>query len=411
VEPDVVVVGGGAIGVTVAYELARRGARVALVERGDTLASGCSAGNAGLISPSHSSPLATPAALREAARSLLGRPAPLTVRARPTTLAWLARFALACREERADRGLHALRELSSASLALHAELAALGTSFERRGILSVYETEPGFAAACREIESAGLAAERLTAEEAVRLEPSLGSGLAGAVFHPQEAQVDPVRYAEALAAAAREAGAELRTRVEVRALRRSGAGVAVETSEGELRPGSLVLAAGAWSGRLARGLGVHVPVTGGKGYHIELPATAGDPRVPILIPERRSALTPLDGRLRLTGTLEICGLDLALRERRVDAVREAAASVLGVRRAERGSVWAGLRPCLPDGLPAIGRCDRLPALVVATGHAMKGVALAPVTALLVAELVAGEAPSHDLAPLSPDRFRLLRRRR
>jgi D-amino-acid dehydrogenase len=411
VEPDVVVVGGGAIGATAAYELARRGARVTLVERGDTLASGCSAGNAGLISPSHSSPLATPAALREGARWLLGRPAPLTVRARPNTLPWLARFALACRQERADRGLRALRELSSASLALHAELAALGTSFERRGILSVYETGPGFEAACHEVEPAGLAAERLTPEEAVRLEPSLGSGLAGAVFHPQEAQVDPARYAEALGAAALEAGAELRTSVEVRALRRQAAGVAVETSDGELRPQSVVLAAGAWSSRLARGLGVSLPVTGGKGYHVDLPASAGDPRVPILIPERRSALTPLDGRLRLTGTLEICGLDLTVRERRVEAVREAAASVLGARRAEDGTVWAGLRPCLPDGLPAIGRCDRLPALVVATGHAMKGVALAPVTARLVAELVAGEAPSHDLTPFSPDRFRQLRLRR
>jgi D-amino-acid dehydrogenase len=411
-EPDVVVVGGGAIGVTAAYELARRGARVTLLERGEALASGCSAGNAGLISPSHSLPLATPAALREGARSVLGFRAPLAFRPRRDTLPWLVRFALACRQERAERGQRALRALSLASLALHAELAELGTSFERRGILSVFETEAGFDAARREPKEPGLHAEVLAAEEAVQLEPSLLPGLAGAVFHPQEAQVDPERYVAAIGAAATEAAAVLQTRVEVRALRRHNEAVAVETSDGELRPSTVVLAAGAWTSSLARRLGVSIPVTGGKGYHVELATTGDDPRVPILLPETRCAVTPLDGRLRLTGTLEICGLDLGVNERRVDAIRDAAARVLrNGRERQAGSVWAGLRPCTPDGLPVIGRCERVPALVVATGHAMKGMALAPVTARLVAELVAGEPSSHDLSPFRPDRFRPVRRRR
>ena len=404
------VVGGGAIGVTAAYELARRGVRVTLVERGDTLASGCSAGNGGLICPSHSLPLATPAALRQAARSLLGIDGPLALRLRPTTLPWLVRFASACRAERAERGLRALRTLSLASLDRHAELSELGTSFERHGILSVYGTEAGFAAARHEGETPG--AETLTAAAAVQLEPSLGPDLAGAYFHPGEAHVDPFRYVQALGVAAASEGADLRTRVEVRALRRRNGGVIVETSDGELRPQTVVLAAGAWTASLARGLGVDVPVTGGKGYHVDLPAKVADPRIPILMPEARSAVTPLEGRLRLTGTLELCGLDLSVNRRGLDAVRGAAARVLrdGHER-QPLSVWAGLRPCTPDGLPVIGLADGLPGLVLATGHAMKGIALAPVTAGLVAELVVGEPPSHDLAPFAPGRFRPLLRRR
>jgi D-amino-acid dehydrogenase len=121
--------------------------------------------------------------------------------------------------------------------------------------------------------------------------------------------------------------------------------------------------------------------------------------------------TPLSDRLRLSGTFELAGLDLSINVRRVEAIRRAARRLLlgqGSRRVLE--VWSGLRPCTPDGLPVIGVPAGLDGLVVATGHAMKGLALAPVTGRLVAELVAGEPPSHDLAPFRPDRFRPYRLR-
>jgi D-amino-acid dehydrogenase len=394
VEPDVVVVGGGAIGVTAAYELARRGARVTLLERGGELAAGCSAGNAGLICPSHSLPLATPAALREGVRGLLRSDGALGLRPRRDTVRWLARFAAACRTDRAERGRSAIHALSVASLELHAGLAELGTSFERRGILSVYES------AARLAEPQRGEAELLTPEEARRLVPALRPGLAGAVFHRDEAQVDPLRYVQAIGAAAAAEGAELRTRVEVRALK---PGTVLDTSDGELRPGAVVLAAGAWTTKL-----VPLPLTGGKGYHVDLAAEPGDPALPLLFPELRCAVTPLDGRLRLTGTLEVSGLDTTVRPGRVDTVRRIATRI-GREGGRELSVWTGLRPCTPDGRPVIGRVA--PGVVVATGHAMKGISLAPITAQLVAQLVAGEPPSHDLAPFSHDRFRPLLRSR
>jgi D-amino-acid dehydrogenase len=389
VEPDVVVVGGGAIGVSAAYELARRGVRVTLLERGE-LGAGCSAGNAGLVCPSHSHPLATPAALAEGLRSLLRADSPLSIRPRRTTLAWLARFAAACRAERAERGTDAIRSLSVASLELHAELAALGTGFERRGTLSVYETDARFAAGRTEAVRSGLTSRILAPDEARELEPALRGPIAGAIFFPQEAHVDPLRYVRAIGEAAAKAGADIQTNVEVRSLDR-------------LRTKTVVVAAGVWSGRLA-----DVPVTGGKGYHVDLSPTDGDPRVPVLMQEGRFALTPLEGRLRVAGMLEVAGLDARPNPARLEAMKRAAARVLGGDSRATLDIWTGLRPCAPDGLPVIGRPAARPELVIATGHAMKGLSLAPVTGQLVAELVTGEPPSHDLAPFSPDRFRRAR---
>ena len=222
-------VGGGAIGVSAAYELARRGLRVTLLERGE-LGAGCSAGNAGLLCPSHSAPLATPAALREGLRSLLRADAAFSIRPRRQTLPWLARFAAACRSERAERATDAIRALSVASLELHAELAPLGTGFERRGTLSVYETEARFAAGHRDAARSGLKSRVLSVADARALEPALGGTIAGAVFFPDEGHVDPLRYVRALGEAAAKAGADIQTNAEVRSL------APVETSVGRLRP-------------------------------------------------------------------------------------------------------------------------------------------------------------------------------
>src|SRR5207302_8166059 len=153
---------------------------------------------------------------------------------------------------------------------------------------------------------------------------------------------------------------------------------------------------------------VFLPQEGAKGYHVDLERAPDDPRIPTGMDEAHVIATPLPGRLRLSGTLELSGLDTAISRTRVDAIRRAAARVFGIddKRHEL-EVWAGLRPCTPDGLPVIGRPYAVQPLVLATGHARKGLSLSPVTGKLVAELLSGEQPSIDLAPLSPDRFRPL----
>jgi D-amino-acid dehydrogenase len=382
-KPDVVVVGGGAIGVCCALELARRGASVTLLERGPGLASGCSAGSAGLICPSHSTPISNPVSLRNGLRWLWKRNSPFYLRPRPAVLPWLARFALAARHW--EEGAQAIRSLSIEGLRLHAELGEeLGTSFQRTGTLNVYATADGVAAGAREAERSGLRFAVLGADETRTLEPSLTGPIEGAVRYPDEGHLDSRAFVEAVGHAAAEAGADIRTGVEVRSL-------------DDLDAETVVVAAGAWSRTLVR-----LPLEGGKGYHLDFERSADDPRIPAWLQETWTIATPLPDRLRLSGTLELAGLDLSISQPRVDAIRR------GGERWFRGlagrsvlDTWAGLRPCLPDGLPAIGRAGRV---IVATGHAMKGVALAPVTGRLVAQLAAGEKPAHDLAPFDPNRF-------
>jgi D-amino-acid dehydrogenase len=412
VSGEVVVVGGGAIGVCCALELARRGADVTLLERGEELASGASSGNAGLLCPSHSAPIANPDSVRNGLRWMLKPDSPFYLRPRPSVAPWLARFVKASTAARAAEGTRIIRELSVASLELHAALAGegLSTGFERRGILNVYETEAGFARARGHAAATGLVAEVLGRDETRKLEPAVGERIAGGVYFPDEAHCDPLSFVYAVGRAAREAGATIETGVEVRALRRSNGGLAVDSSRGTMQAGTVVLAAGAWTSRLAAPVGVYLPLEGGKGYHLDLEPAAGDPRIPISFDEAHVIATPLPGPLRLSGTLELAGLDTSISRVRVEAIRRAAARVLAIdENREELDVWAGLRPCTPDGLPVIGRPYGVEPLVLATGHARKGFSLAPVTGRLVAELYAGEPTSVDLGPLSPDRFRPLLR--
>ena len=402
-------IGGGAIGACAALELARRGAKVTLLERGPRLASGCSEGNAGLICPSHAEPLASRAALVEGFRGLLDRDGPVAVHPRPRLAPWVAQFAAACTPARERAGTRALRSLSQASLVRHEQLAReLATGVERRGTLNVYETEERFergrraAAAARE----ELSSEVMVGGEAAVFEPALRGPVAGAVYYPDELSGDPLTFVEAIGRAAQAAGAVVRVGVEVHELAGGGGRIErLETSAGTFAPETIVLAAGVWSPRLAAGLGLSLRVVGGKGYHVDYAATAADPRVPLFLQEARVVITPFPGTLRLAGTLELGALDLTLSQRRVESVRRAGSRrVHGLDGRSVRHRWSGLRPCAPDGLPLVGRPRAWNNLVVATGHAMLGFTLAPITGVLVADLVSGAAPSEDIALLDPDRF-------
>src|SRR5262245_50372371 len=203
-DAEVVVVGGGAIGACCAYELAQRGADVTLLERGEELAAGASSGNAGLLCPSHSAPIANPASVRNGLRWMLSPDSPFYLRPRPAVAPWIARFVKASTPARAAEGTRIIRELSLAGLELHAELSASGlqTGFERRGILNVYETDAAFALAQQHAESTGLTASVLGREETRQLEPAVGSRVAGSVYYPDEAHCDPLAFVYAVARAA-----------------------------------------------------------------------------------------------------------------------------------------------------------------------------------------------------------------
>ena len=416
--PEVVIVGGGAVGLATAFELARRGVRPVLLERGPRdLSSGCSVGSAGLLSPGHSAPLASPSALRQGIAFMFRRDSPFSIRPRPRLIPWLVRFMAACRADQVREGTRVIREMSVLSLAMHEALAAEGldTGFTRRGAINVYETQSAFEGGRREAAAYALEdikSQVLDVVEAREVEPAIGD-VVGAVFYPDEAYCEPVRFLHAVADAAREAGADIRAGVEVTAIRRRGGRVAgLETTSGPIAAGTVVLAAGVWTSTFARELRLRIPLEGGKGYHVDLPIAETDPKIPVYMQEARVIATPFPGVLRLSGTLQLTGLDERVDDVRVRATMNAGVRTLrGIAGRAPVEVWRGIRPCAPDGLPIIGRPERLDNVVLATGHAMKGLHLAPVTGRLVSEIVLGEPPSYDLKPMDPDRFRFPRRSR
>jgi D-amino-acid dehydrogenase len=408
--PEVLVVGGGVIGTSIALELARRGREVTLLEREVEVGGGASGGNAGYIVPSHATPLASPSAVRHGLTWLFDPNSPLRIRPRPAVLPWLALFLRASTPQAAQRGTELLRRLAIESLELHAALAAEGvpTTFERHGIMNVYETASGFAAGEREArqhEAAGLALEVLDADAAAAREPALRGRFAGAVLYPSEASCDPALYTAAAVAAAVALGARIETGTEALALSCDrGRVTSVETTRGSFSGRTTVLAAGVWSDRLARPAGLRLRLEGGKGYHVDFERNESQPTIPVFLQEARVTTTPLPSAFRLTGGLDLCGLDLQIDRRRPDALVTASRRLFGAEATlSELRVWRGLRPCSPDGLPLIGRARAVDDLIICTGHSMLGLTLAPVSARIVADLIDGATPP-EVEPLDPSRF-------
>lgn len=411
-DTEVLIIGGGVIGVCCAHYLAEAGCRVALMEKGE-ICSGCSEANAGLIAASQSIPLAAPGVIRKALKWMLDPASPFYLKPRLDLglFRWLWRFRAACTEERMRRGLALLRDLGRASQQLLGELAAIqdiGFTVHRNGLLKPFVTEEGFEEGVAEAEllkEFGIEANTLGADEARAMLPDAPPSLVGATHFPGDGHLDPAEFVGKLAQHAEARGAVIHTNAEVVGFESEGRRIVkVRTQGGEFRADHVVLAAGAWSAPLARKLGLRLPVQPAKGYAVTLPAEAPSDAVPLLLGEAKVAVTPLGDRVRFSGTLEFAGMDLSLNERRLDAIRRAGRQFRPVPGDERGETWAGLRPCTPDGLPLVGRTRAFENLLVATGHATKGICLGPITGKIIAQLICDEKPVLDPAGLNPDRF-------
>jgi D-amino-acid dehydrogenase len=407
--PDVLVIGGGAIGVSCALELRRRGADVRLVERESKVGTGCSYGSAGLISPYHATPIANAATVRQLLRSISDPASPVALKLRPSAIPWLSRYVMAATRARAEKSARVLRALTARSLAVHIEYISQGieTGLRQRGSLSVFESASGLSDGRRETRANGTSAEIFPAARLKTLDIRLSPAVAGAIHIVEDAHCDSHQFATAVGEAASAAGVRVDTNVEIRRLVAAGGRITrVESSHGDIRPEQVVLAGGIWSGRLARQIGVFLPIAGAKGYHIDLPLALDDPDLPIYLEATKVIAVPLSGRLRLAGMFELAASDASVRASRLLAMRAVVARALdGLADRPVLSTWAGIRPCTPDGLPLVGRPEPVANLTVAAGHAMKGLALAPVTGRLVAEQLAGEPTSVEAAALRPDRFR------
>ncbi len=411
--PDVVVVGGGVVGVCTAYSLNERGVRTTLIERGE-ICSGASHGNGGWIFPGDSSPIPGPGVIRQALPWLLDPESPLYIRPRLSLslLRWLWRFRGACNETAARESTRLRRALSLGSLERYAKLAELPSvafGYQQRGLVLAYRERNALREAERELSrlaGEGGVAKWLSPGELCQRVPALSPDLAGGVEFPSDAHITPGDFVRGLAAEVERRGVSIETHTEVLAIDWSRrAPVCVHTTRGDFTADEVVLAACAWTAELARDLGLRVPVEAAKGYSISVERPENHPEVPVMLAEAKVGITPMGSLLRFAGTLELAGLDLRVNRRRVDAILRATRTYMpGLVSTPTLEIWRGLRPLTPDDLPILGRPAGTSGLILATGHGMSGISQGPMTGELIAQIATGEKPALDPAPFSPDRF-------
>lgn len=419
------IVGGGIIGLCSAYYLQKAGHRVTLFDQ-HPIADGCSFGNAGMIVPSHIIPLAQPGMIAKGMRWMLNSTSPFYVKPRLNLdlARWGWLFYRHANDAHVQRSIPVLRDLSLLSKTLYQEMARPGGTanggadgpplafeWQERGLFMLYKTagaEHEMAEEAEVANRAGIEAQLLTGQQVQDLEPHTRVDVRGGILYPGDAHLNPNQLIQSLVAYVRNAGATLLENRAVTGFGKSGGQVtSVQTAKGAVPVDAVVVAGGAWSPVISRQLGLNLSLQGGKGYSFMLRNVANNVRIPAIMLEARATATPMGTDLRFAGTLEVAGTDMTVNMNRVRGIVQSINQYypdIPVEMPKTETVWRGLRPCSPDGLPYIGPTPRFGNVVLATGHGMMGLSLGPATGKLVADLISNVPASLDLTPFRPERF-------
>lgn len=396
------VVGGGIIGTACAHYLCRVGWKVTILDKGG-FGQGCSHANCGFVCPSHVLPLAVSGAVGLAVRSMFQKNSPFRIKPRfdPALWSWLFRFARRCNQGNMLQAGRAIRPLLNSSRQLYDELMrteALQCEWQTRGMLFIFRNLASMEhyAATDELlrEKFGVVSRRLDGLALVELEPALKPGLAGGWHYPGDAHLRPDRLIASWRRVLEDRDVVVCENCEVQGfVRTDNRARGVVTSQGEMTADGFVVATGAWTPFLNRQLGCKVPIQPGKGYSITMARPRVCPAIPLLFEEDRVAVTPMQTGYRLGSTMEFAGYDATLNHARLDLLRQAAPKYLVEPFGEPvEEEWFGWRPMTFDGIPIIDRSPIMENVIIAAGHNMLGLAMAPATGKLVAELLSGQTP-------------------
>ncbi|BDA18454.1 D-amino acid dehydrogenase [Aeromonas caviae] len=403
---DIVVLGGGVVGVTSAWYLAKAGHKVILLERRDGVALETSHANAGQISPGYASPWAAPGIPLKAAKWLLQKHAPFTVRptSDPFQLRWMLKMFANCTPAAYAVNKGRMVRLAEYSRDCMKQLRGeLALDYEGRqlGTLQLFRSQAQLDASQRDIavlEEYGVPYQSLDAGGCEEVEPALArvrGKVVGGLRLPGDETGDCFRFTQALADEARKLGVSFVFNCAIDEVEiAKGRAVAVRAGEQRFQADAIVCALGSYGTGFLRPLGIELPVYPVKGYSLTLPMTdaEGAPRSTVLDETYKVAITRFDERIRVGGMAELSGFNLALNPRRHDTLAMVVRDLFPQGgNLEQASFWTGLRPMTPDGTPLVGPSP-IPGLWLNTGHGTLGWTMAAGSGQLLSDLISGNTP-------------------
>ncbi len=411
---DVLIIGGGPVGLNCAYYLLKSGRKVTILDAKE-IGKGSGSGNAGHIVPSHIIPLAAPGVVTSALKWMLNpahSPFGLKIRLDPKYISWLIQFAAACNEANVQRALEPMKTLGQLSADNFAKIITeekFECHYQTTGFLNLYKNQKAFDEGRHEAEflrKHGIPVEVYDKSKVGEVEPAVRGDVIGGVHFTGDAHLNPAIFLKLLSERVRAMGAEVFESTPVTGFESTAGKIkSVETGIGEFEAEQVILAAGAWSPIVARDFRLNIPVQPARGYSLTASTIKHMPRQALILGDRRVAVSPFGNLLRITGRLEVGEFSTTPNPRWIGRLEKFAREYIQLdEKLDIKETWAGLRPVTPDGMPIIGRSPLHSNLTVATGHAMLGLSLAPGTGQVVAELVNGKKTAFDLSPLWMERF-------
>jgi D-amino-acid dehydrogenase len=410
---QLVIIGAGVVGLCAAYFARKAGFAVTVLERQSADYEGTSFGNAGMIVPSHFVPLAAPGIMSQGLRWMLDKESPFYVKPRldADLLTWGYQFWQHSNQQHVDKAAPLLLELNLQSRDLYKEMAKELKPFglEQKGLLMLCATEYGLEKEAKLAETSqqlGMKAKVLNRKEVERLEPNLDMNIVGGVHYPEDAHMNPKALMLALRDWLKTNAVTIIWNTDILGWHKAEKGIhTVKTSRADIACDALLIASGIWSLELLKSLGLKLSMQAGKGYSMLLNKPPQAFETPAILSEAKVAISPLGSAVRFGGTMEIAGLEPRVNPSRVEGIIKSVLNYFPAYQYEdfaQTSVWYGFRPCTPDGLPYLGKLAGYENLFLATGHAMMGLSLGPITGKRVTEMLTAEARAPEL--LNPNRF-------
>lgn len=413
---NVIVIGGGIIGLSSAYYLHQSGHKVTVIDKGD-FSDNCSYGNAGYICPGHFIPLATPGIVWKGLKWMFNSRSPFYVKPslNGSLIDWGLKFIKSANNKHVEASAVPLRDIAILSQNEYKAWAALpgfDFAYEHKGLLEIFQTQAVAEHAHHTVEKGkalGLDVDLLSYEELQSMEPQTKINALGAIYFKCDAHLYPNKLMKVLLDYLKQNGVQLIGNEEVTAFEKEKKKIKkVITARQAYEADEAVIATGAWSREIAALVDTKIPLMPGRGYSVTLENSSYHVNYPAVLMEGRVAITPMDGnKIRFGGTMEVVSTKTPPRYERVEGILSAVKRFLpefDIAMPSTDKVWYGYRPCSADGLPYIGRISKFENVVVATGHAMLGLSLGAGTGKLVGELVDEKKNSIDMKAYEVERF-------